>query len=240
MSGIGKIIRNICAGGIGAFFLVSVVVGYAGDARAVSVPLALVNAESIGPGFDVRLDLEVLNDQATFVFSNFSFGAESGTRIHEIYFETGLGSELDVNTVFSFGDPGSGSNEVSYTSAKVNPKKPPGIVPTWTSSLISFDEDSGGTGVGSTGAFGEPGSGIQSFTVIFDLVGSIGASALMAIIADDSLNSRIALHTGDCDAGESCVIAATTAIPVPAAIWFFLSGLAGLAGVGRFRKSQSV
>ena len=32
----------------------------------------------------------------------------------------------------------------------------------------------------------------------------------------------------------------TSAIPVPAALWLFLSGLAGLSGIARFRKTLSV
>ena len=114
MGGIIRTLDKICASGLGALFLVSLIIGISGDARASSVPLTLVNSESIGPGFDVRLDLEVAGGEATFVFTNFSFGDESGARIHEIYFETGLGSELGANPT-SFGDPTSGSNEVSYT-----------------------------------------------------------------------------------------------------------------------------
>ena len=48
-------------------------------------------------------------------------------------------------------------------------------------------------------------------------------------------DSRFAAHIHDCSGSNSC--SAVSAVPVPAAVWLFGSGLLGLAGLARRKTS---
>jgi hypothetical protein len=220
------------------------------EAATVNVDLHLANSETIGSGFDLRLDVEVGDDldglgdaglEARFIFSNLSL-AQGGSdpslsgwnaRIKEIYFESGLSDDLVSPHV---DDTNGDITGLDYRTISIAPSNPPGINPSWNENYYAFDEQGGSTNKGV-----EDG---QSWSAIFDVAGSaafVDAVGLAALLGNDQVNSRIAIHVGSCDGGESCVVdtwtPGTSPVPVPAAIWLFGTALIGLVGFGK-RKSK--
>jgi hypothetical protein len=64
----------------------------------------------------------------------------------------------------------------------------------------------------------------------------------LGIMTDDNMSDLVlayndnALGTGDADYDDMLVRAEFSAVPIPAAVWLFGSGLLGLIGIGRRRK----
>ena len=220
------------------------------EAAVVNVDLHLANSETIGSGFDLRLGVEVgnnldgLNDtglEARFIFSNLSL-AQGGTdpasasssgwnaKIKEIYFETGLSDDLISPHV---DDTNGDIAGLDYRTSPISPPSPPGIIPSWAGNHYTFDEQGGSSNTGVVDG--------QSWSAIFDL--AVGAAftdtaGLVALLGNDQVNSRIAIHVGDCDGSNSCVVDTWTPspVPVPAAVWLFGTALIGFIGFSRRTK----
>jgi len=242
-------------GTLAAMAFVAVAAGGMGPARASSFDLgsigyatvatALANSESLGAGFDIQLQAAVGNFGvggsdlfAAFKFSN-PTQAQGGSapslsgsqaRIHEIYFESGLNQFIDSTVLYR-----SDTTSPMYNGTTLSPGSPPGINPAWTGgTYVWFDEGSGATGVGE-GDF---------FEVIFALAAGKNFNTndlLHNILGNGNIPARIAMHIGDCDLENSCVIDTwpPSVIPLPAAFPLYGTGLAliGLVGWRKKRKA---
>lgn len=209
------------------------------------VPVELANSESIGVGFDMRVGAYVgrFDDYREFdnseiskngfeKFAAFRFlnpaigegglnGSGSAARIHEIYFESDLVTILDNRNVAV-------SDAYMFNGSKLNPNSPSGIDPDWAGTLFGLDEGKGKTGVGEG----------MSFEIIFPLlVDSITTERLIYdFLSNGGIGARIALHIGDCDIGNSCVIdtwPVMSAVPLPASAILFGTALLGLIVIRR-------
>jgi len=215
----------------------------------LTVDTALANGESLGAGYDITVEAAVTEFLGTGngLFAAFRFsnpdditqgGSDSTTsgaqaRIHEIYFESGLETFIDSEVVFR-------SDEFItppvFDGRKLRPNLPPGIDPAWTgNTYLWFDEGNGASGVGE-GDF---------FEVVFALAAgqSFDTNYLLHdILGNGDIPARIAMHVGDCDNQNSCVVDTwppPSVIPLPAALPLYGTGLAimGLIGWRRRRKA---
>ena len=213
----------------------------------LDVPTHLANSESLGIGFDIQLGAFV-GDFATYgglagsgQFAAFRFwnptqaqgGSESSlsgaqARIHEIYFEDALRNYLNI------GAPVLVSNGTYYDGLNLSPSDPSGIIPSWAGTFAGLDQGGGPTfGVGEG----------ESFEILFALFGpaTTTSSLIDNVLGSSAVNARIAMHIGDCDGRNSCVIDTwpPTVIPLPAALPLYGTGLALISFVGWRKKRKA-
>ena len=189
-------------------------------------------------GLDVNLTIKADGSNAEFIFSNTSTGGAINSAIHEIYFEKGLGTLLNIPYLYNY-SPDT-STGVSLTDVKpLAPAIPTsgGLSPAWSGNLfnVSYDDHQNKNAV-HVG---------QSWAILFTLVTpGTTADAILNAILDQSGLSRIILHIGDCVTGSSCwttlkrdtTITNVSTVPLPPAKVLFGSGLAGLTLLARRKK----
>lgn len=172
---------------------------------------------------NVEIDVNEITDIASFTFS--TTAGNSTTSIARIYFETDLGMILSGTP--SLIPSGSG---VSFTvgTGGPGPNDPPAgneapSVP-WGGTFERFKADAppprNGINVG------------EYLTIHYDYSGT--EADLVDKIVDELGNNRLAVHILNCQGTNSCV---ATTVPIPAAVWLFGSGLLGLVGISRRKRS---
>jgi len=143
-----------------------------------------------------------------------------------------LGDTFSVDIVADFTDPVLGWGlDVSFDTSILALNGSPTISPLWTP---TFAPD--GDGLAAL-AFSNPvsGTGVLLATLSFDAI-DFGTSDLMASVTMGDLSEGFPLVTGGFD-NLTVVAGSVTAVPIPAAVWLFGSGLIGLIGIARRRKS---
>lgn len=215
-----------------AFALAASLAALSQGALAAIVPLASYN--TVGGSFAGEVEVTADGSNATFVFRNTTAGGDSS--LASIWFEAGFGSILTgadgslVQTGVDFAvdvaplGPGNG-----------NPPPAPNDIPStsWTSNFAKLDRN----GAAANGI--NPG---EALSVVF------GYSGTESDLAGDLLNGfgdrRIALHlisaeNGECGpAATSCSIGVSQ-VPLPPAVWLFLSAILGLGAVIRRRPKPA-
>ena len=200
-------------------------------ARAAIIPLESYN--TIGGTFSGEVEVAADGSAATFVFRNTTAGGTSS--LASIWFEAGFGG------IFTGGDTPLSGTGVSFTldvtplgPGNDSPPPAPNDIPniSWTSTFAKLDR----TGAAANGI--NPG---ESLMVVF------GYSGTEAALVGDLLNGfgdrRIALHlisaaNGECGPdARSCSIG-VSAVPLPPAVWLFLSAVLGLGAVVVRRRPQ--
>ncbi len=239
---------------LAATVLMAVTLGGISTAKSSPFPIdyafvdtALANGESLGSGFDITLEAAVTDfGSGGDLFAAFRFtnptssepggltGSGSDARIHEIYFEGGLDQFISDTIVYRSDD--FDTPFTAYDGVRLRPAQPPGIFPDWNNTYLWFDEGSGATGVGNG----------EYFEVIFALADNVSfdtAFLLDSILGNGpDLHARIAMHIGDCDGTNSCVIDTwppPSVIPLPAALPLYGTGLAVISFVGWRKKRKA-
>ena len=194
------------------------------------------------PGLVIGLEISVSGGIATFKFTNTSTGTAAGSDVHEIYFESGLASLLNLPAT-----PNATGTSGAFFNTPVAPPAPPGgnnLTPDWSSAFAKFDATGGAPR--DWLSFGE------TWVITFATDPGTTAALLIAAINNDNGTSRVAVHVGDCVNSNSCgaILDGTPppgsgnppAVPLPGAVWLFGSALAGLGllGMRRRRTSNSI
>lgn len=254
--GAGKVLTRTLA----ATAFMAIAVGGIGSARAslfdigdfLEVDTALANTETLGSGFDIKLAVAVgdfgtgIGKIAAFRFWNPSSdlgepgaltGSGSQARIHEIYFESGLAPYVFNPEIYR-------SDELSFSGTKLAPGSPPGILPSWSGTTLWLDRGSNKT-PGKTNYEDKEFTGVgegEWFEIAFSTT-LTSAAALSDILGDGpELHARIAMHVGNCDNSNSCVIDTwppPSIIPLPAALPLYGTGLAVIGFVGWRKKRKA-
>lgn len=199
-------------------------------ARAAIIPLESYN--TVGGTFSGEVEVTADGSAATFVFRNTTAGGTSS--LASIWFEAGFGS------IFTGADTslsGTGVDFALDVTPLANSSPPPAQndipnVP-WTSTFAKLDRSAGPTnGI-------NPG---ESLMVVF------GYSGTEAALVGDLLNGfgdrRIALHlisagNGECGPDAPSCSIGVSAVPLPPAVWLFVSAVLGLGAVIR-RRPRSI
>ena len=198
-------------------------------ARAAIIPLESYN--TVGGSFTGEVEVTADGSNASFVFRNTTAGGSSS--LASIWFEAGLGgiltgtdttlSQTGVNFALDVPPLGPGSS---------NPPPAPNDIPSvpWTSNFAKLDRIGGEVnGI-------DPG---ESLLVVF------GYSGTEAGLVSDLLNgfgdSRIALHlisaeNGECGPNATSCSIGVSPVPLPPALWLFLSAVLGLGAMVRRRS----
>jgi hypothetical protein len=152
----------------------------------------------------------------------------NGPVIKSLHFESGVADWLS-NPVWSNLDmPGNNENDIVFEHAKKPSGAPGGQNIGWAVSHVS-----GATSYELQAKAPGPFNGLnggESLQISWDLSGEFSS------FIDDVKygDSRFALHVLDCEGSNSC--SAVSAVPVPAALWLFSSGLLGLIGFSRWKR----
>lgn len=217
-----------------AIALTTCLFAWSHGAQATVIPLASYN--TVGGTFTGDVNVTTDGSHASFLFRNTTSGGMSS--LASIWFEAGLGGILtgaDATLVqpgvnFSLDvaplGPGNGA-----------PPPAPNAIPDtpWTSNFARLTKN----GAAANGI--NPG---ESLLVVFSYAGT--EAALVGDLLDGFGNRRIALHliaakNGECgvssESGQSvnsCSIGVSP-VPLPPAVWLFLSAILGLGTVVRRR-----
>lgn len=190
------------------------------------------------PGLDIDLTVTVNSGSATFLFKNNSTGGASGSGVHEIYFESGLASLLKTPVT-----PDDTGTLNASLKAPANPALPPDLGG-WVNLLgVAYDNQSG-TLKGNAGMI-QVG---DAWAITFALVNNLtSATDILNAVFNQSGNSRIAMHIGECVPGDSCVATVVGdpgggggggEVPLPGAVILFGSVLAGTYGAAKWRRRK--
>jgi len=93
-----------------------------------------------------------------------------------------------------------------------------------------------------TSLLNDPVSGLGALSYTDDFADTLGTFSLVDNQGSGitSYNFTAPVDPFVADPGTGTFLVRTSAVPLPAAAWLFLTGLAGLTGIGRFRRSRSV
>lgn len=194
-----------------------------------------VFANGPAPGLDIDLSVSVNAGVATFLFQNNSTGAASGSDVHEIYFESGLSSLLKAPVTLNT----TGTLNAEF-AADAKPASPPGLPGSWTNFPGGpYGNAKGGPSMISVG---------DAWAISFALVSNLTtATDILNAVFNESGNSRIAMHIGDCTTtscgalliADSPGSGGSGEVPLPAALPLFASILAGGGLVAWRRKRKA-
>lgn len=199
-------------------------------ARAAVIPLESYN--TVGGTFTGEVEVTADGSVATFVFRNTTAGGSSS--LASIWFEAGLSSLLSGADSNIFQTGVDFELDVPPLSPANNPPAPNDIPSSpWTSTFAKLVRNGGeANGI-------DPG---EALLVAFGYSGT--EAALVGDLLNGLGNRRIALHlisanNGECGTGggqaaTSCSIG-VSAVPLPPAIWLFLSAVLGLVSFTRRR-----
>jgi hypothetical protein len=197
-------------------------------AQAAVVPLASYN--TVGGAFTGEVDVTANGSSATFVFRNTTAGGDSS--LASIWFESGFAGIFSgadatlVQTGVNFNldvPPLSGGNN--------NPPPAPNDIPnvSWTSNFAKLDRN----GAAANGI--NPG---EELSVAFAYSGT--EAGLVGDLLNGNGSRRIALHlisagNGECGPNDTSCSIGVSAVPLPPALWLFLTAVFGLGAVARRR-----
>jgi hypothetical protein len=187
------------------------------------------------PGLDIDLTITVAGGFASFLFVNNSTGGAAGSDVHEIYFESGLASLLKTPGVLN----SAGTLNALFT-APAKPSSPPGLPGGWTNlGGGPYGNAPGGANMISVG---------DAWAIRFELVSPLTtANDILNAVFNQSGNSRIALHIGDCNRTSCGALVINDPpnpgpgpgeVPLPAAAWLFGSVLVGGSLVSKWRRRR--
>lgn len=202
-------------------------------ARAAVIPLESYN--TVGGTFTGEVEVTADGSVATFVFRNTTAGGSSS--LASIWFEAGLGSILTgADTLIAQTGVSFDLDVTPLDPGNSNPPPAPNDIPSasWTSNFAMLERN----GAAANGI--SPG---EALLVAFGYSGT--EAALVADLLNGLGDRRIALHlisagNGECGTGggqaaASCSIG-VSAVPLPPAIWLFLSAVLGLVSLTRRRS----
>jgi hypothetical protein len=201
-------------------------------ARAAIIPLESYN--TVGGSFTGEVEVTSDGSAATFVFRNTTAGGTSS--LASIWFETGFGgiftgtdatlTQTGVNFALDVTPLGPGNS---------NPPPAPNDIPSvsWTSNFAKLDR------IGAAANGISPG---EALMVVFGYSGT--EAALVADLLNGFGDRRIALHlisaaNGECGPSATSCSIGVSAVPLPPAVWLFLSAVLGLGAVVRRRPKAA-
>ena len=166
--------------------------------------------------FSGTVDIDLIGTSTVVTtFNNTSM--LDGPVIESLHFESGVADWLS-NPMWSNTDaPGNNQNDIVFSLASKSSGPPGGQNIGWAVSHMS-----GATSYKFDASSPSPFNGLNSGELLqieWDFTGDF--ELFIADITDG--DSRFAVHVHDCFGGDSC--SAVSAVPVPAAIWLFGSGL---------------
>lgn len=189
------------------------------------------------PGLDIDLTITTAGGIATFLFQNSSTGGAAGSAVHEIYFEAGLASLLKTPAT-----PDAPGTLNASLKPPASPDAPPGLKSGWLNLFgVAYDNQKGvGKSSDNMIAVGD------AWAITFALVSNLTTPTdILNAIVNQSGNSRIALHIGDCVGSESCVATiagdkggSTSPVPLPGALVLFGSVIVGAVTAANIRRRR--
>lgn len=165
------------------------------------------------------------NNQVLFTFNNAGLSAAT---IMDVYFDDG--SLLGIASLIDADDGVGGDPGVDFSQGAAPPDLPAG-----NNATPPFQVTAGFLADADVPQPVQKGVGIgESLGIVFDLQGTQTFNDVVAELSDGSL--RVGIHVqAFSDGGSESFI--NNPVPIPAAIWLFGSGLVGLAGLTRRRRS---
>ena len=202
-------------------------------ARAAIIPLASYN--TVGGTFTGEVEVTADGSSASFTFRNTTVGGTSS--LASIWFEAGFAD------IFTGTDANLVQTGVNFDldvapllAGNTNPPPAPNDIPSvpWTSNFAQLDRN----GAASNGI--NPG---EALLVVFGYSGN--EAALVGDLLDRFGDRRIALHlisavNGECGPNATSCSIGVSPVPLPPAVWLFLSAVLGLGALVRRRTKPSV
>lgn len=210
-------------------FLVSALsIFFSATSHAATLQLSVF--ENSAGVFSGTVDIALI-DANTVVTTFNNTSLQDGPVIESLHFESGVADWLSKPLWTNTDAPGNNKDDIVFKLASKSSGAPGGQNIGW-----AVSHNSGDTSYKLDASSPSPFNGLNSgellqiewaFTGDFDM-----------FIADiNGGNSRFAIHVHDCFGGNSC--SAVSAVPLPAAVWLFGSGMLGLVVVARSKKSGS-
>ena len=184
--------------------------------------------ENNAGAFSGTVDIALI-DANTVVTTFNNTSMLDGPVIESLHFESGVADWLS-NPVWTNTDaPGNNKDDIVFKLAPKFSGAPGGQNIDW-----AVSHKSGATSYKLDASSPSPFNGLNSGELLqieWDFTGNFD----MFIVDINDGNSRFAVHVHDCFGSNSC--SAVSAVPLPAAVWLFGSGMLGLVGVARRKKS---
>lgn len=214
------------------FALATCLAGAPLAANAAIIPLESYN--TIGGTFSGEVEVTADGSSATFAFRNTTAGGTSS--LASIWFEAGFAS------IFTGADANIAQTGVSFAldvpplgPGNSNPPPAPNDIPSvsWTSNFAKLDR------IGAAANGINPG---ESLLVAFGYSGT--EAALVSDLLNGAGDRRIALHlisaaNGECGPNATSCSIGVSAVPLPPALWLFLSAVLGLGALTRRRTKAA-
>ncbi len=187
--------------------------------------------ENNAGAFSGTVDIALIDaDTVVTTFNNTSI--LDGPVINSLYFESGVADWLSDPVWSNTDAPGNNKDDIVFKLASKSSGVPGGQNINW-----AVSHKSGATAYKLDAFSPSPFNGLNSGESLQIMWGFTGNFDMF--IADiNGGDSRFSVHVHDCFGSNSC--SAVSAVPVPAAAWLFGSGLLGLAGVARRKKSSAI